>query len=72
MSDTGLPICFSCTHRGNEAGGTVENCSAFPQGIPDAIILSEVDHHRPYRGDRGIRFQQDPARLERKEFEDER
>jgi len=70
--DAGLPICFSCTHRGNEAFGTVENCSAFPKGIPEAIILSEVDHHRPVEGDHGIQFQQDPNRLERKEFAHER
>jgi len=68
MADVGLPICFSCTHRGNVSGGTVEDCAAFPQGIPDAILLSDVDHHKPVDGDHGVRFQQDPHRMERQEF----
>ena len=38
-------------------------CDAFPEGIPDAITEGR-DHSKPYRGDRGIRFE--PRTMERR------
>ena len=45
-------ICNQCCYVGKD--GTT--CRAFPRGIPDKILRGEVDHRKPYEGDRGIRF----------------
>jgi len=49
------PLCYSCRHfdRENTDGFT---CKAFPDGIPDEIIESEVDHRNPVAGDHGIQY----------------
>ena len=31
-------------------------CTAYPKGIPEAIVTGEHDHTKPYEGDNGIRF----------------
>jgi hypothetical protein len=59
--------CVSCRHFRDVIGysqpdpgveGTVIfGCAAFPKGIPPAIWSDRVDHRRPYRGDRGIRWE---------------
>lgn len=46
------PICDGCKHYNGD-----DTCKAFPQGIPAVILLSELDHRRPVRGDNGIRFE---------------
>lgn len=53
------PICYECRHF-DRASGRLQ-CSAFPAGIPAGIVDSEIDHRRPVGGDRGIRFERDPA-----------
>lgn len=35
-------------------------CEAFPKGIPDAIAYNEFDHHDPFPGDHGMRYQAAP------------
>jgi len=54
---TSIPICVDCKHmRGcTEEAGLL--CDAFPEGIPDEILLCKFDHHKPYRGDHGIQFE---------------
>jgi len=47
------PICLDCIHY---TGGL--KCKAYPDGIPEAIILSKVDHKKPYEGDHGIQFEE--------------
>ena len=45
------PLCELCTYlRQNNI------CKAFPEGIPDAILTWEHDHHKPYKGDHGIQY----------------
>jgi hypothetical protein len=49
------PICAGCVHL----TGTLldPKCAAFPAGIPWEILLSKVDHRKPYPGDLSIQFE---------------
>ena len=47
------PQCHACKHY---YVGTL-NCEAFPDGIPQKILLDAVDHRKPIAGDHGIRFE---------------
>lgn len=47
--------CASCKHK--LAGGPT--CLAFPQHIPDIILLNRFDHRNAYPGDNGIRHEPD-------------
>ena len=47
------PVCMECKHyRGALA------CDAFPDRIPDLILLKGSKHTEPVKGDHGIRFEQ--------------
>ena len=46
------PLCIMC-----QLTKDAITCKAFPNGIPDAIIMGEHDHTKPYPGDNGIRFE---------------
>ena len=48
------PICRDCRHR---IGFDRLSCAAFPDRIPKEIWNGERDHHTPYPGDGGIRFE---------------
>jgi hypothetical protein len=43
--------CAFCAHK--KQGVT---CSAFPKGIPNAILLNQHDHRQTFRGDNGVLF----------------
>lgn len=44
--------CADCRHyRGSL------KCDAFPEHIPEPILLCQHDHREPYPGDNGIRFE---------------
>lgn len=45
MTTGAAAICFACDRW---AGG---RCSAFPQGIPDAIMFGGFDHREPFGGE---------------------
>ncbi len=49
------PICFGCSHFLPYSGAPLK-CTAFIEGIPEAILSGEADHRKPYPGDNGIRF----------------
>ena len=54
------PMCGSCVHKHPSRPEIPVTCAAFPEGIPHTIFYEGADHRRPYPGDRGIRFEQDP------------
>ena len=55
MTTIAMPLCPGCRHF-NRDGGWGFRCAAFPAGIPEAIITSEVDHREPFEGDQDIQF----------------
>ena len=51
------PICVDCQRLHPAIYGKWGlYCDAFPDGIPDAIKHTRVDHHKPYAGDHGLQF----------------
>jgi hypothetical protein len=56
-----MPICGNCQHLARQPGSRKAvvpwRCTAFPDGIPEAILHSEVDHRQPFEGDHGIQFE---------------
>lgn len=58
------PQCFECRHFDEAAARGPDHpyrCPAFPDGIPQPILSNEHDHHTPYDGDHGVRFEPLPA-----------
>ncbi|ARA94172.1 MAG: hypothetical protein D6685_14500 [Bacteroidetes bacterium] len=47
--------CLACAHLNREA--EQPTCAAFEEGIPAEIWTNRHDHHQPYPGDNGIRFE---------------
>lgn len=60
MGDVPVPMCAFCRHFDRQAETFA--CSAYPDGIPDAIVRSDVDHRKPHAGDHGIQFEPGPRR----------
>jgi hypothetical protein len=54
------PICIHC-RRLDRQGDDQFACTAFPGGIPEAIIMSTVDHRKPVDGDHGLQFDLAPG-----------
>ena len=50
--DVVISQCVSCKNKRFDA-----TCRAFPNGIPEAILVGQHDHTKPYAGDNGIRFE---------------
>lgn len=46
-------MCGVCRHMAPVAW----TCTAFPDGIPNALDMAGADHRAPLPGDHGVRFQ---------------
>ncbi|WP_202912929.1 hypothetical protein [Deinococcus kurensis] len=57
MSSVPAPMCLSCRHL---MAGTL-TCAAYPDGIPEEILDSEIDHRKPYDRDNGVQFEPLPG-----------
>lgn len=55
-------LCIGCKHRRTleTAEGIGGTCTAFPEGIPEAI-LEGADHRLPFPGDGEVRFELEPG-----------
>jgi hypothetical protein len=51
--------CDVCINRYQNKKGYY--CEAFPDGIPEELYSFGIPHTKPYKGDNGIQFKQDPA-----------
>ncbi len=49
----------TCRHCRYLNGGT-HTCTAFPEGIPDALWWASRGHREPYPGDHGLQFEPRP------------
>ena len=56
-------MCLFCRHFDRSVD--LPACAAFPDGIPDGIMRSRVDHRRPVAGDSGTRFEPFDAAMTR-------
>lgn len=56
MSTGTAPICYLCVHFHGAKPKVGWVCDAFPNGIPQDILISRRDHHFPYDGDQCIQF----------------
>jgi hypothetical protein len=54
------PICMTCCHFEVASMDGELACAAYPEIIPAAIRENLVDHRLPFKGDGGMRWEQDP------------
>ena len=56
-----IPQCFDCKHlAAKPLPGNIMACPAFPEGIPETILVNDANHKKPYPGDNGIQFELRP------------
>ncbi len=57
LGDYGIEMsvqCLECKHLRPRQPVT---CKAFESGIPAKVLNGKHDHRKPYKGDKGIRFE---------------
>jgi len=54
-----MASCITCIHRNG-----VATCEAFPDGIPEEILMADIPHVSPYPGDNGIQYERIPEDFE--------
>jgi hypothetical protein len=52
QGDIALSACSYCINKNQDT-----TCKAFPDGIPDDILMRKNDHLEPIEGDHGIQFE---------------
>lgn len=53
-----FPQCFDCKNFIKKYDNDKYVCKAFPDGIPDDVLMNRVDHSAPIENDNGIHFEQ--------------
>ena len=53
------PLCPHCK-RAYKLGEGKPVCEAFPNGVPDGILYRAGDHTKPWEGDDGLQFVDNP------------
>lgn len=56
MNVTVIPQCVYCRHFWHDVKGK-NACAAYPDGIPEEIILNKVEHTKPYKQNNDIVFE---------------
>ncbi len=51
-------ICMSCKHYRPANITERQTCDAFPDGIPDQVLMGINEHKRPILGDHGLQYEQ--------------
>jgi hypothetical protein len=49
---TAFPVCLHCRHQ-----ISYSKCKAFPNKIPEDILIQGNQHLEPFTGDHGIQFE---------------
>ena len=49
-------LCLFCVHKINIDFKEISTCKAFPNGIPETILMAKESHVIPILGDNGIVF----------------
>jgi len=50
------PMCMECARHYGDL-----TCEAFPEGIPDPIVMNQHDHREAFKGDKDLLFLQDQS-----------
>lgn len=58
MTTRMLSLCQACTRLDGDS------CEAFPEGVPERILVFGEDHRKPTPGDHGLVFELDKSKTE--------